>query len=223
MSTYYSKYIPHFSDLCKPLFDKVNCFDEWNDVETKAFTQVKEAITKAVLLLPTKDDVLCVRTDASDQCISAVLETDKGQPVYFCSRMLTLSEKRYDIVEREALAIFWGVIRLKSFLLGRKFQIFSDHKPLQYIFNNERCSPKVLRWKLQLQEYNFEVRYCKGVDNKVADCLSRLNFVDVMDGELFISENEVVDCQKYDCKTQSLIKCLNNNEKTKPNEISENL
>ena len=223
MSTYYSKYIPHFSDLCKPLFDKVNCFDEWNDVETKAFTQVKEAITKAVLLLPTKDDVLCVRTDASDQCISAVLETDKGQPVYFCSRMLTLSEKRYDIVEREALAIFWGVIRLKSFLLGRKFQIFSDHKPLQYIFNTERCSPKVLRWKLQLQEYNFEVRYCKGVDNKVADCLSRLNFVDVMDGELFISENEVVDCQKYDCETQSLIKCLNNNEKTKPNEISENL
>ena len=77
--------------------------------------------------------------------------------VYFCSRVLSDIEKRLVVVEKEALAIYLGITRLRTFLLWCIFVVYSDHKPLKYIFNNERCSPKILRWKPQLQKYNFKL------------------------------------------------------------------
>ena len=131
-------------------------------------------ISEAVLVLPKDTDKINLRTDASKDSIAAVLETSDGRPIYFCSRTLTDHERRLDIVEKEALSIYWGICRLRSHLLGRSFVVLSDHKPLQFIFNNDKQSPKVLRWKLQLQEYDFVVRHCPGKSNVVADCLSRV-------------------------------------------------
>ena len=210
MCTYYSKYIPNFSNFSRPLYNKINYFDDWTDSEIKLFNEIKEAIKNSVLVLPTENEILHLRTDASDLSISAVLETDNRQPVYFCSRVLNQSERNYDIVEKEGLAIFWGITRLRSFLLGRKFIVHSDHRPLQYLFNNEKCAPKILRWKLQLQEYNFEVNYCKGSENKVADCLTRINVIDHIDGETFISETERFSLSSFSSVTlirPSVIRC----------------
>ena len=99
--------------------------------------------------------------------------------------------------------------------------MLSDHKPLQFIFNNDKQSPKVLRWKLQLQEYDFVVRHCPGKSNVVADCLSRVFVLDEV-YEL-VSEREVFDCQNWDKETVAVIKAINEGHKCKPDLVCADL
>ena len=219
MSNYYSKYIDNFSSISKWLYAKLSNFDEYSKKETDSYNNIKDLISRAVLFIPSDSDEIVLRTDASNESIAAVLETSLGKPIYFCSRVLQDHEKRLDIVEWEALSIYWGINRLRSFLLGRKFLVISDHKPLEFIFNNNKHSPKILRWKLSLQEFDFKVKHCKGTDNVVADCLSRVFLIENKQS-LLVSEDEVKDVQFFDSETKSMIKCLNNNYKSKPSDIS---
>lgn len=222
MTCYYSKYIQDYSKKSKILYDKVNEFDDWTSEEIQAFNLLKTEISKAVLYLPTPHDELVLRTDASNDTVSAILETNRKQPIYFCSRKLSLSEKRSDIVEKEALAIYWGIKRLKSFLLGRRFTVLSDHKPLQFIFNNEKCGPKVLRWKLQLQEFDFEVRHCSGRDNVVADSFTRINAL-LSDSLPLITEDEVIKAQHFDKEATSINEFINGQLQSKPDTVTSKL
>ena len=89
----------------------------------------------------------------------------RKEPIQFCSRKLSDVERKYDIVEKEALAIYWGIKRLRPFLIGNKFVERTDHCLLKFIFNSSKCSPKVIRWQMELQENDFPVEYCRGSEN----------------------------------------------------------
>ena len=222
LATYYSKYVPHYSDISRPLYDKVANFDEWVPSEQAHFERLKKAVSEAILVIPQPNEKLRLRTDASNDAVSGILETVDGRPVYFCSRVLQSSEKRLDIVEKEALAIHWSVTRLRSFLVGRHFEILSDHRPLQFIFNNDRCSAKVLRWRMELQEFSFEVVHCRGVDNVAADCLSRMYTLDV-NTVVFLSDSEVSDAQSFDTETKQMVEALTKSFVQKPKNVSDQL
>ena len=91
-------------------------------------------------------------TNASEKSIAGVLTQD-GHAVIFLGRILTESEQRYSNTDREALAIVWCMERAKQFLLGTKFILKSDHRPLEFLFNQRRALPKVtsarlIRWDL---------------------------------------------------------------------------
>jgi len=223
MMTYYAKYVPNFSEKIKLLQDKVSDFNEWTSDEIDQFEWLKKSLVSACLVIPSDEEELHLRTDASDVCVGAVLETRDRRPVFFCSRTLNKTEKAYDIVEKEALAIFWSILRLRTFLLGRKFVVHTDHKPLEFIFKNEKVSPKVLRWRMQLQEFEFNVMYTSGKSNVVADCLSRINVLECMSGELLIGEDDVASAQKYDKETISMIKFIHADDTQRPGCLSEPL
>lgn len=123
----------------------------------------------------------------------------------YCSRKLSDTEKRYDIVEKEALAIYWSITKCRTFLLGRPFIVFCDHKPLEYIFNNSRETPKVIRWRLQLLEYSFTVKHLQGCKNVAADCLSRVNALGFDDEIIPIDEEEIKQKQSF-CKEVKAMK-----------------
>ena len=72
MMTYYSRYIPSFSEKVKCLYDKMNDFGDWTDNELSAFESLKNCLTSAFLALPKDDEELCLKTDVSDNCIAAV-------------------------------------------------------------------------------------------------------------------------------------------------------
>ena len=59
-------------------------------------------------------------------------------------------------------------------MLGKKFKIQTDHQELTWLHNVKDASSRLLRWRLRLEEYEYEVQYVKGKENKAADCLSRL-------------------------------------------------
>ncbi|XP_055877101.1 uncharacterized protein LOC129924657 [Biomphalaria glabrata] len=94
-------------------------------------------------------------------------------PVLYVSRKLTTSELKYDTIEKEGLAIVWGITKLGFYLMGAKFELWTDHAPLAFINTNKLGNNRIARWALQLMDYNFEVRTIPGKDNVIADTLSR--------------------------------------------------
>jgi hypothetical protein len=117
-------------------------------------------------------------TDASKQGLGAVLsqgEIGKDLPIAYASRNLNNAEKNYTTSEKGLLAIVWGVKHFRPYLYRRKFKIASDHKPLTWIMNVIDPGSRLLRWRTNLEEYDYEIVYKKGALNTNADELSRIN------------------------------------------------
>lgn len=81
------------------------------------------------------------------------------------------------MIEREALACWWGITHFKHYLYGSNFVVRVDHKPLVDLFTTKgggEATPRISRWQFRLMEHNFSVEYVPGKRNLLGDCLSRL-------------------------------------------------
>lgn len=118
-----------------------------------------------------------LQTDASDREVGAVLSQrdDNGDDkpnAYFSAKLLP-REERYFMVEKECLAIKLGVQVFKVYLLGRPFQIQTDHTSLRWL-DSLKENARLARWSLILQAYDYTVSYRAGSTNGNADALSRI-------------------------------------------------
>ncbi|CAH2018088.1 unnamed protein product, partial [Acanthoscelides obtectus] len=84
-------------------------------------------------------------------------------------------------IEKELLAVVYGVKYFKPYLWGREFTIVSDHKPLEYLFNMKEHNPRLLRWKLFLEQFNYKIQYKPGKINSNVDALSRVELNAIQD------------------------------------------
>ena len=93
---------------------------------------------------------------------------------------MTQSEKNYCQLEKETLAIVFACERFRSYVYGQKFEIYNDHQPLKSIFNKmlTKCPPRVQRFLLHLQQYDFEMHCIKGSQLSIPDTLSRVPLSD---------------------------------------------
>ncbi len=101
-----------------------------------------------------------LHTDASDRGLGAVLEQD-GRVVAYASRALTQSERNYSVIQRECLAVVYAVKQFRHYLLGRPFQLYTDHAPLQWL-SGQKMEGMLCRWALALQEFDFTISYTPG-------------------------------------------------------------
>ena len=111
--------------------------------------------------------------------VAAVLlqENDgKLYPVGYASKKLNLTEARYPIIEKECLAVVWGIKRFKLYLAGRRFTLQTDHKPLKYLKEASYQNDRVFQWAVAVQEYSFRVEDIPGKENIGADFLSRTGY-----------------------------------------------
>ena len=188
--TIFGRYIHDFAAVAGPLNElrRKNVPFTWGTSQQDVFDRLKMALCEypvVQLYDATKDKYLRILATntyhhASEKSISAVL-TQEGYPVMYLSRRLTDSESKYSNIEREALAIVWSMKRARHYLLGKKFLLRSDHKPLEYIFSPRRELPKVtsarlLRWAIQLSAFDYDIQYEKGESIPHADAFSRLEF-----------------------------------------------
>ncbi|KAF2897929.1 hypothetical protein ILUMI_08244 [Ignelater luminosus] len=115
--------------------------------------------------------------DASKYALGAVLSQGtigQDKPIEFASRTLNNSELNYSTIEKECLAVVWAVNHFRPYVFGRKFNIITDHKPLLWLFNLKKPNSKLVRWRLKLEEYTYNILHKKGKLNKNADGLSRM-------------------------------------------------
>ena len=118
---------------------------------------------------------MSLQVDASNKGLGTVL-LQEGKPIAFASKALTEMEQRYANIERELLAVDFGCERFRTYLYGCKFQVKSDHKPLEMISlkNLIAAPPRLQRMLLRLQEYDLSIIYRPGKEMTLADGFSRL-------------------------------------------------
>ena len=124
---------------------------------------------------------------------------------------MSQAERNYSNIEREALAIVFVVARLKQFLLGRRFTLQTDHKPLKYLFAPDEEIPKtasarITRWATAQMGFDFELKYTPGEQIPHAEALSRLDFDDDDDNDRVCFALDNMYFVQSDLLTQSDIK-----------------
>jgi hypothetical protein len=158
----------------------------------KAFGALKKILTSTPIIWPpswgTPFEIMC---DASDYAVGAVLgqRIDKlPHVIYYASRTLNDAQLNYSTTEKELLAVIFALDKFRSYLLGSKVIIYSDHTALKYLFSKKDAKSRLIRWILLLQEFDIEIRDKKGSENVVVDHLSRIT-VDFTEEATPISEN----------------------------------
>ncbi|RDX86961.1 Retrovirus-related Pol polyprotein from transposon 17.6, partial [Mucuna pruriens] len=87
---------------------------------------------------------------------------------------MDVAQVNYTTTEKELLAIVFSLDKFRSYLLGSKVVVFSDHAELKYLLRKPDAKLRLIRWMLLLQEFNIEIRDKKGVENVVVDHLRRV-------------------------------------------------
>jgi len=180
---YYRRFIPLFSKIASPLHKllKRDAKYLWEESQEAAFRALKQKLmTQPILQYPDFSKEFILTTDASNEGAGAVLSQGpigKDLPIAYASRRFNKAEQNYSTVEKELAAIVWGIKHFRPYLYGRKFKIVSDHKPLTWIMSVKDPGSRLLRWRIQLEEYDYEIVYKPGVQNSNADALSRINVI----------------------------------------------
>jgi hypothetical protein len=214
MINYYRRWLPHAAELQAPLNALLNGCTRKNvpiksTKETAlAFENCKKALAQATTLTyPNPTHSLTLSTDASDTALGAVLhkwEKDTPKPMAFFSQKLTGAERKYSAYDRELLAIYKGILHFRHFLEGRKFSIYTDHKPLTFAFSQkpEKCSPRQCRQLDLISQFSTDIRHVKGEQNIIADFLSRIEAITKAD----FDHNLLATMQEQDPELQTLRK-----------------
>ncbi|CAN6547383.1 unnamed protein product [Malus baccata var. baccata] len=177
---FYRRFIKDFSKIAQPLcclLQKDVSF-EFNEACEKAFKHLKDLLTTSPIITPPDwsipFELMC---DASDYALGAVLGQNKNkQPhvIYYASRTLNNAQLNDSTTEKELLAVVFALDKFRSYLIGTKVIVFTDHVALKYLFTKKEAKPRLIRWMLLLQEFDIEIKDKNGSDNVVADHLSRL-------------------------------------------------
>ena len=184
---YRRKYVRHFAEIAAPLTDVLhglpgNALPTLTPAAVAAFEALKRAVAQAPVLHMVDPDpgaTMVVYTDASDVAIGAVLHQrvteEEEVPVAFASRRLTETETRYDTRDKELLGVMFALKQWRHYLLGRKFELRTDHASLEHLQTMDIRGRKgrLARWAEELADYDFTLRHIKGTDNAAADALSR--------------------------------------------------
>ncbi|CAN6695191.1 unnamed protein product [Malus baccata var. baccata] len=161
---FYRRFIKDFSKISTPLcrlLQKDVSF-EFNEECEKAFKHLKEMLTSAPIIRPPDwsipFELMC---DASDYALGAVLGQRKDkQPhvLYYASRTLNDAQLNYSTTEKELLAVVFALDKFRSYLLGTKVIIYTDHAALKYLLTKKEAKPRLIRWMLLLQEFDIKIR-----------------------------------------------------------------
>eukprot|EP00794_Sanderia_malayensis_P020739 gene20739-22770_t len=182
--SYYSQWIPEFSNRIKPLTSSKSF--PLPPIAVTAFDNLKKTVEEAFVTAIDETVPFEVETDASDVALAATLSQD-GRPVAFFSRSLQGSELKHASIEKEAQAIIEAIRHWRHFLTGRHFTLRTDQKSVSYMFDqrNDKTNDKIMRWRLELACYSFGIVYRPGKENVLPDALSRATCAAALQDSLY--------------------------------------
>lgn len=200
---YYRRFIPDLSVKSLPLIEltKKNSNFNWTTECQNAYDELKKCFSENVTLIhPDFNKPLLLHTDASNFAIGAVLsqfdDKKRLRPIAYYSRKLSDSERNYTIYDKELLAIIAAFKQWRPYLYGSNhpIQVTSDHKNLSYFRSAKFLKPRHARWAEFLSQFDFQIAHIPGVENKIADALSRADDLKKEDSK---DKNEILLPDKY--------------------------
>ena len=151
----------------------------WEELQQKAFEQIKKDLTEApVLAMPNSEGHMVLVSDTSKiVCGSALYQEQKGRYrlIAYFSKKLPLSAQRYSISKLELTGIYANVLAFKHILRNVHFTLYCDHSALVHIMNGKKEPPTLRLKKLieNLSDFKFDIKFLRGKDMFVSDFLSR--------------------------------------------------
>lgn len=178
-----AKFIPDLANINEPLRQLLKKSQQWlwDQPQEDAFQLIKRKLVSTEILAHYNPNKRCiVAADACQDGLGGVLlqfdDSGHRRPIAYASRSLSETEKRYAVIEKEALAATWSCEKFKDYILGTTFTLETDHRPLVPLLASTDLSklpPRILRFRLRLARYSPEVTYVQGVHQNTADALSR--------------------------------------------------
>jgi hypothetical protein len=175
---FYRRFIKDFSKITKPLthlLQKDMAFD-FDEKCLAAFRTLKSALVSAPIIQPPNwsqpFEIMC---DASDYAVGTVLGQRKEgrvHAVYYASKTLNGAQLNYATTEKELLVVVFAFKIFRSYIVNSKVIVYTDHAAIKYLLAKKDAKPRLI---LLFQEFDVEIRDKKGVENVVADHLSRMN------------------------------------------------
>jgi hypothetical protein len=180
LTGYFRKFIKGFATIAAPLtmLTRKNAVWNWGPEQDNAFRKLKQALVEKPVSAAYRPDAITeVHTDASSQGLGAIIlqkqSDDTLKPIAYFSRCTTPAEKFYHSFELETLAVVEALKRFSFYLLGLHFTIVTDCAAVRYTFSKRDLIPRIARWWLQVQQYDFEIVHRPGTAMRHADALSR--------------------------------------------------
>ena len=185
MASYYRQCINNFAKLAAPLVQltRKHVRFHWGEEQQHAFDTLKQSLTSSTVMAhPKLNEPYKLYTDACDYAVGAILvQTDEHgieRPIQYISKKLAGSQLHWPVIEKEAYAVIHALTKLRTYLLGSVFTIYTDHKPLKSLFLKEVKNTKLQRWACLIAEYGAAIKYRKGANNIRADMLSRIQHIE---------------------------------------------
>ena len=183
----YRRFIKDFAKIAVPLNSMVtkDASPDWTNPEPdqeQAFETLKAKLASPpILALPQPNREYMIDCDASSYAIGVVLlqQQDDKKPndwatVGYFSKTLTKEQRNYSPTERECFAVIWAVITLRPYLEGSHFKVRTDHSALRWLMTLNDPAGRLMRWRLRLMEFDYEITYRPGRLHQVPDALSRI-------------------------------------------------
>ncbi|KAL4122483.1 hypothetical protein QTP88_014805 [Uroleucon formosanum] len=185
LCNFFRKFIPRFAELISPITDLTRGHYatkkspiKWSTLHQDAFEKLKNQLTSPPLLKHFNPDLrIIIWTDASKIGIAGTLlqksdEDKQLHPVSFVSRRLNTTEEKYSAIELELLAIVFTLETFRTYIYGVEIEIWTDHAPLRYLDNIKTLSVRIQRLKSKIIDFDFIIKYRKGLLNQVCDAMS---------------------------------------------------
>jgi hypothetical protein len=179
LAGYYRRFVQDFSSIAAPLtrLTRKRVRFIWTENCEQSFTELKTRLTSApVLVLPSGSGGFVVYSDASQRGLGAVL-MQHGKVVAYASRQLKKHEENYPTHDLELAAVVFALKIWRHYLFGERFQVFTDHKSLKYVFTQKDLNLRQRRWMEFIKDYDLDLSYHPDNANVVADALSRKTVV----------------------------------------------
>ena len=221
MAQFCRNFLPSLNIHMAPLYDllKNNVPFVWDKSCQDAFTFVKDLLSSApILKIPGVNDRLILETDACNTGVGVCLKfvdsrTNKEHIIGFGSHKFTTSENNWNIIEKECFAVVFGLRQYRHFLIGAKFVIKVDNRVVSYLQSkNDLKNQKLLKWALELNDFDYSIVHIPSRNNQMSDCLSRITYISSLSDDFItsnISVNEFLQEQKCDKELQPVFTYLN--------------
>ena len=183
LTNYFRAYIERYAAKAYPLTQLLAKYKptnlKWGPEQQKAFDEMKTALTsRPVLRPPQMDKEMILMADAAKTTVSAILmqcgdsPNEPNRVIAYASRQLLKREQNYATIEKELLALVFGLIKFRYYIQSRPVRLLTDHRPLEWLNSLMKHSARLARWILVIQEFDIKTEYIRG-DKQLADALTR--------------------------------------------------